>query len=441
MRNAPRRDQARVILVLLFLGYLLSFADRVIFSISLKPIKAALQLSDSQLGLLSGTAFALSYALFSPFGGLLADRLSRRRLLAGAIGFWSLATFATGFSMSFAAMALSRAGVGVGEALLHPLAVSLVADTAPPKRRARAFGAYLSAGSAGVIAALLLGGLLLHSLQASGGMALPLLGHLAPWQALFVAAAVPGLVLAAAVLLIMRDPPRGAHDPVGSVEAIGGMAFMRRNARLSLAIFAGISLFQMGAYTLSTWNVVFFERVHGWTGSRTAILLALTAGVGSLVGCLASGRMIDALRSRGWTDAPLRLCLIGGISFAVLALGALFAPSPYLALGLFAGAAFFGYTPSVAAFAALAEVLPATVRARLAGVHTLASGVISNSLGPFLVGLFSDRLFAQPDGIRYALALTLFIAGISGTAIVARGLSPYCRRVATIAIREAKAVA
>jgi MFS family permease len=436
MSNPPSPGaarEARAILTFLYLGYLLSFADRVIFGMVLKPIKATLGFSDSQLGLLAGLAFALSYAVFSPLAGWFVDRRPRKQMMAIAVAFWSLMTLATGFAGSFLTMGLARLGVGAGEAFLHPLSVSLVSDTVEPRRRARAFAVYLSAGALGSAIALLFGGLLIRRLLKLGHISLPVLGAVQPWQALFVAAAVPGFLLALAILAAMREPPRLGATHVAGGENGSAVGFLKANPRLCWAIFGGISFLQMAAYTMTTWKIVFFERVHGWSAAEAGVWLGAAGGGASLVGCLAGGRLIGWLRRRGYADAPLRLCVASGVCYAVFSVLGLLAPTPHLAIGLFVGSLFWSYVPSVAGFTAMGEILPVDVRARLAGLHTFANGLISNSLGPFLVGLFSDRLFPQATGIRYAMVATVVIAAVLGLASVISGLAPYRRRFATAA--------
>lgn len=423
---AARRQEGTVVLVLLYLGYLLSFADRVIFGLTIKPIKAALGLSDLQIGLLTGLAFAAAYALFSPLGGWIVDRNPRKLMLAAAVAVWSAATFGTAFAATFVTMALVRAAVGVGESLLHPIAVPLIGDTVDAERRPRAFSVYMSAGAVGSIVALLGGGLLVRGLTGTGGLEIPFVGTVAPWQGLFIGAALPGFVLALAVLLVMREPRREAlasanHD----APPLGGTAFIRAHPRFSAALFIGISATQMGAYTLATWNIPYFERVHGWTGAHAAIALALTSGIATLVGCLAAGRIIVALRRRGHSDAPLLLALVSAVLFPLFGTVALMMPTPGLTLAILPLAAFWGYVPSVAGFSMMGEAIPAPVRARLAGLHTLANGLIANSLGPFLVGALSDRVFPQGGGLRWALIVTLLLAGVTGAAMIAQGRRGY----------------
>jgi MFS family permease len=430
--RAPLVAGSGAILVLLYLGYLLSFADRVIFGMVLKPIKETMGFSDAQLGLLSGVAFAFSYAVFSPLAGFFVDRKPRKLLMAGAISFWSVMTLATGLATSFVTMGLARLGVGAGEAFLHPLAVSLVSDTVPPARRSRAFSFYLSAGAVGSTIALLFGGLLIRRLMKFEELALPVLGPLAPWQGLFVTAAVPGFLLSIVVLLIMREPARltgGEHGPqTAGDDQHTAMSFLRQHPRLCWAIFPGISLLQMASYTMTTWKVVFFERVYGWSGGDAAVWIGCVGGGASILGCLAAGRLIGWLRARGYADAPLRLCVVSGVCYAVFGIAGLLAGNPYVSIALFGGAFFWSYVPSVAAFSAMGDILPPATRARLAGLHTLTNGLISNSLGPFLVGFFSDNLFTAEAGIRSAMALTVFIAAVCGLASVVAGLGPYRRR-------------
>jgi MFS family permease len=428
--------EARFILILLYLGYLLSFADRVIFGMVLKPVKATLGLTDSQLGLLSGVAFALSYAVLSPLAGLVVDRWSRRNVMAIAIAFWSLMTAGTAFAGTFLTMGLARAGVGIGEAFLHPLSVSLVSDTVALKRRARAFAFYMSAGAVGGTIALLFGGALIGHLTKMGAMRLPLLGAIAPWQGLFVAASIPGFILALFILVSMREPARLADAPGNTssfkpeVPTPSAFRFIAANPRLCWGLFGGVSLLQMAAYTMTTWSVVFFGRVHDWNAAKAGFWLGAVGGPMTIVGCLLAGRLIGWLRAKGYTDAPFRLCLFSCIVYAVSAIAGLLSPTPASSIACMSGMFFCAYIPSVAGFAAMGEILPPGTRARLAGTHTLANGLISNSLGPFLAGWFSDEFFPSPHGIRFALIATVLIAAVLGFASIFAGLAPYRRRYA-----------
>ena len=432
---APQMVTAgRHVVSLLYFGYLLSFIDRIVFGIVMKPAKAALGFSDAQLGLLAGAAFAVTYAVASPLGGWLVDRLDRRRLMAAAIAFWSCATFLSGLASGFLVFALLRAAVGVGEAVFNPLAFSLISDAIPRGRRAGAFGLYLSAGALGTITAYLFGSAALRLLAGPSGaygapsVLVPMLGHLAPWRCVFLLAALPGLLLAVVVLLKLGVPAREAASGGGfSQERVA--TFLRRHWKLLVGMSVGLAVAQLGPFTALTWNVVFFQRVHGWDLSKAAAWLGATGGVAALLGCIAGGPIINALRRRGYADAPLRVGLAASVIYTALATFGFLAPSPVLAVAALALASFCGYIPAVAIYSAMADVLPAGARGRFAGFNTLVIGVVTNSVGPFLVGFLNDRVFPHADGIRLSLATTLIASMLLAAALLVPTLRLYRRRL------------
>jgi predicted MFS family arabinose efflux permease len=185
------------LLVLLLLTCTLNFADRAVFSALAQTIKADLLLTDLQLGLLQGLVFAALYALAGLPIGLLAERFSRKRIIASCTIIWSLATAATGMAGSFAALAASRLGVGMGEAGFVPPTASMVADIAPREKRASTFALVMLGTPIGT----LLGAMLA--------------GHIASlwhWRTAFLLFAVPGFVVAGLLLLLAPEPERGRYD-------------------------------------------------------------------------------------------------------------------------------------------------------------------------------------------------------------------------------------
>ena len=427
----------RHVVSLLYIGYLLSFIDRIIFGIVMRPAKAELGFTDAQLGLLAGAAFALTYAIASPFGGWLVDRVDRRWLMAGSIAFWSSATFLSAFASSFLIFALLRAAVGMGEAVYNPLAFSLISDAIPRGRRASTFGLYFSAGALGSILAYLFGSAALRVLAGSSrayGVAsvmVPVFGALPPWRCVFLLAALPGLVLAVVVLLKLRVPARGATETGhGGFSEERVVSFLRRYWKLLIGMSVGLSIAQLGPYTGLTWNVVFLQRVHGWDLSKAAAWLGATGGLAALLGCIVGGPIIDAVRRRGFVDAPLRVGLASSVVFTAFATLGFLAPSPVLAIVALAAASSCGYIPSLAIYAALADVLPAGSRGRFAGFSLLVSGIFTNSVGPFAVGLLNDRVFPQADGIRLSLVVTLFASTVLAGLLILPALRLYRRRLA-----------
>ncbi len=418
--------------MLCYLGYLLSFADRVIFGLVLKPIQSSLHFTDSQLGMLSGVAFALTYAVFSPVSGYIVDRYNRKIVLILAIGFWSAMTMMTGLAQSFISLGAARALVGVGEAFMNPLAVSLVGDSIPLQRRARVFSFYLSAGALGGIFAYIFGGAVVHLLTNVHTVRMPLLGALAPWRIVFLCAALPGFILLLIVMTLLREPRRikeAALPKLGD----GAMLFARSYWKLLVATFLGLATLQLGAYTWSTWSILFFGRIHNWSITQAALRVGIPSATMALLGCLATGRVIEWIRRRGYTDAPLRVGVGGGALFGILASAGVLMHAAVGSTALLILAGTCSYIPTIGIYAAMGDVLPAGARGRFAGVSILAAGLITNSLGPLLVGTLSDRVFPSAFGLRYALATTFLGTAVVGFLLVLPGLSSYRQRMQEIA--------
>ncbi len=432
----------RYLLFLLFCGYALSFADRVVFALVLKPIKIALALSDSRAGLLAGAGFAITYALFAPVGGFFIDRFRRKLIFAFAVTFWSCGSFASGLVASQSGMMFSRASVGVGEALFIPLAVSLLADVVPLAKRAQALAIFFSAGSVGSLGVTLIGGELLQ-LFGQRRLVLPVIGYIQPWQSLFMLLALPGFLLSLLVLLTLREPARGVphpdvHGPT-SVSTESLSAFLRRNRILAFALFFGYPGLQMGSQAVTSWTFVFLDRIHGLPAGKGGVLVGLTAGLTSIAGCVFGGQMVGLLRRLGFRDASLRASLVGGLAFGLFAILGLLIPSLRLSLVFFSIAFFFSYTPTVGAYAAISEVAPAHIRAGIAGICSLTSGLLTAALGPWLVGFLSDRAFPTPTGIRLALLTVIAATAVVGGVLVYAGLPSLRSLLASAELGSTKA--
>src|SRR5271156_293440 len=205
----------RSILSLLFCSYVAAFIDRGLVSVAAAPIKHDLGLSNTQFGLLNGTAFVALYCVCGIPLGWLADRTDRRAVIALGLLIWSAMTAACAMTGSFGAFFLARGGVGLGEACLVPAAISLLGSVTPRRQMARAFAIFLMGAAVGNVVALLAGGWILERV---GTHTIPGLGQIAPWRALFLLAAIPGFALAALVMSV-REPHR-AEPPVRPWKAL-----------------------------------------------------------------------------------------------------------------------------------------------------------------------------------------------------------------------------
>lgn len=428
LKRPPTR-QAGYVLFLLMLGYVLSFFDRQLLVVLIEPISRDLNLTDTHFGLLYGFAFALFYTVVGLFFGRLVDSINRPRLLAGAIVLWSLATAACGLAGSFTELFIARMMVGVGEAALAPVAYSLIADLFDPRRRARAFSFYAMGIYLGTGVAFILGGKLVGWLGGLPPIAAPWSGEtLAGWHLAFMVAAVPGLVLALA-LLFVRDPrpARDAAAPTAPADRSTFRTFLthaRRHWRALASHHLGFAMHTGFGYAIASWSPAFFLRHHDWSIGQIGLTLGallLTAGP---LGAIAGGVIADRLIRRGVADAYLRIsalvCLaqIGAVALMVLS------PDPWIGM---VGAALAIMTMSMTAGpagAALQLITPAKLRGQGGAVYTFVANLLGLSLVPLLVGLSTDFLFRREDMVGLSLLLVGAVVLTLAAAVLwsARGL-------------------
>jgi predicted MFS family arabinose efflux permease len=381
--------RAHGMLALLTLVYALNFVDRQILAILLDPIRADLGASDAEMGLLTGTAFALFYTLAGVPIARLADRGSRRTILAAGLALWSALTALSGLARSFAELAALRAGVGIGEASCVPASHALIADAYPPRRRATALAIFSSGIYLGSFAAYGAGGWL----EARIG-----------WRNTLIAVGLPGLALAVAVRALglerrdARDAP--AREPGGDVlrRVIASRAFVH------VALGSGVK--SIAGYALLTFAPAFLERVHGMPRSEAGASLGAIIGLGGAAGTFLGGWCADRLahRDERWRMWLAALATLAALPFVYVFL---FAADATVAL-----AAYFPASILAAVYLAPAFALPQALarsgeRATAAAVLLLAINLIGLGIGPPLAGWISDAL-APPlgaDSIRWALAV------------------------------------
>ena len=295
--------EARRLVLLLSLSYAVSFVDRALVAVAGTPIKQAFALSDTQFGLLHGLAFVAMYCLCGiPFGWL-ADRTDRRRILAGGLLFWSAMTAICGLADSFALFFVARIGVGLGEACLVPVAMSMLGSAIPREHMARSVTVFLMGATLGNAAALIGGGRLLAWM--ADGAAWEAWGAAwvdAPdaWRVLFVVAAVPGVVLGV-LALCMAEPPRtaGAPQPSASGGLVAAARHLRSHASAYFFLTAATACSVTLAQAQAAWMPMFFSRRFGFGSGESAmrggVICLASAPSGQCVG----GRVLTYLQRRG----------------------------------------------------------------------------------------------------------------------------------------------
>lgn len=405
--------------------YLVNFIDRQILPILLPQVKAEFGLSDSALGLLVGPTFALFYATMGLPLALLADRVDRKRLIAVSLALFSAMTIACGLVTQFWQLAVARVLTGVGEAGTGPASQTMITDLYPPQRRARAQAVYATGANLGVLVAFAAGGAIA---QAWG------------WRTAFIAAGLPGLVIAVVLLATVRTPARGAQDgEAAQADAVPLGTVMRQlwasKAFRWTALGACTTCFT--AYSLGGFFPLFLSRSHGMSTREIGLAMALIIGVCGGLATYFAGHVADRLgrRDRRWYAwvpaiaalAPLPLAPICFLAQDTgIALAAAVVP---LALT----AAFIGPTITV-----IQQLVPVRSRATAVATLILIDNIIGLGLGPQFVGIASDLLTPSlgTDALRYAL-----LAATAGSAVSVVGFFMAARHLrAEIGLREAGAI-
>lgn len=395
--------QRLIAMILLTLASTLNYFDRMLLPALAHPIKNELRLSDTELGILTGAAFALFYAAFGLPLARLADRKSRKLVIVGSLGIWSIMTAGCGLAQNYWQLLVARFGVGAGEAGCIPPSHSLVSDYFPPERRAGAIGWIHSGAAIGITAGFAIGGYL---------------GTQFGWRSAFLIAALPGLLLSALTWFHLREPARRmdlkqtAAPSAGAPELWESLSQLWRNSTYRwLAIAASLSTFLL--YGVAQWMPIFFIRSHGLSVAAVGLFFGIAFGLGTGLGIASGGWIANRLAKRG-AAAPLLASIVATAGAVAVYAAVLWSPSPKLAFPLMFVAAILGAAPYAPVLAQIQNVVTAEIRATASAVALFLSSVVGIGLGPVAVGALSDAFthggWANP--LQNALSLSLISGGL-----------------------------
>jgi MFS family permease len=422
--------------VFVLLGiYLNSFLDRQIISLLVGPIKATMSLSDSQVGFLMGPAFAIFYTIAGLPLGWLADRMSRRLLIGIGQVFWSIASVSFGFGRNYTQMLSARIGVGVGEASLSPSAYSMIADVFPPARLGRALsvyamGIYLGGGLANVI-----GGQLSEYYAPAELHDFPLVGQRLGWQIVFFMIALPTIPLTLMLLTIkepfrrgigMRRDAQGNLKPV-SVPMREFAKYWWANRRATLSHAVGFSLLSFSGYGVAAWAPAFYMRLHGWTPAKVGTYLGLMAMIVGPLGLLSAGWLADRWSARGMRDAKMRVGLLAAVVWFPFGIASPLMPTGELAFLCYIPAFYFASFSWGIAPAAVQELMPNQMRGQASAVYLFVINLVGLGLGPWLLALVTDHVFADENQVHLSMLFTTTTAHTLSATLLWLGLPAFRR--------------
>lgn len=380
-----------LVLGLLLLVYIFNFADRMLLGVMATPIKAELHLTDVQLGLIGGTAFALLYATLGVPIGWLADRRSRSWIITAALCIWSGFTALCGFATGFVSLFLARLGVGIGEAGGVAPSYSMIADYFGPGERARALGVFSFGIPIGGAIGLAFGGVIATTFD---------------WRTAFIAMGIAGLLVAPFFRLLVRDPVRGGAEQ-GSIgerpKLAAAIRIIARKPAFWLISF-GSALGSTASYGISFWIPSFYVRSFDMPLSQVTLLYAAIILSGGIAGIWLGawlGDRIGPRRPGAYLAIPMFALLVSIPFFAL----AVLAESPMMSMGLLFIPTMLGSMGYGTVLAAVQNVVPASLRSTASALFLFINNLIGLGVGSAVLGFISDRLAQQygAQSLRYAL--------------------------------------
>lgn len=389
----------KIMLFALLLVYILNFLDRQIVNILAEPIKGELGLSDTQLGLLAGPAFAVFYAVLGIPIARYADNAKTNRvwLISICLAVWSGMTAICGFAQNFAQLALARIGVGVGEAGCTPAAHSLIADSVPAEKRSSAIAFFGLGIPIGGLLGLIIGGIVNDQYG---------------WRIALMLVGMPGILLAFLLPLLIRDPRRcadsahfnTAESPVKAKLSIKDAVREVFASKAYLYVFIAASFTAFLSYGKGLWTISFFIRSHGLSTTEAGLAMAVALGISGIIGTWLGGKMADVFGKRDKRHI-LTMPAIGMAIAAPILFAGYWAEDWRIAVALLIlptilNSAYYG-----PAYGCVQGLVRPEARAIAASLVVFGQNLIGLGMGPLLFGMLSDWLqpMAGDESVRWVL--------------------------------------
>ena len=440
----PPAPYAWYVVGVLTLAYMVSFLDRQVMALLIDPIRGDLQLSDTQISLLLGLAFSIFYTLLGVPIGRLADRRSRRGIIAVGITIWCFMTAACGLARNFWQLFLARVGVGVGEAALNPSALSMISDYFPRESRGQAISVYNMGVSLGAGIAYIVGGWIIGVVKSSPPVELPVVGELFAWQTVFILVGLPGLFIAL-LMVTVREPTRKGRititDASGQetqqISITETLRFIGTRWRTYGTHMLGMSVVTIIGYGLFFWVPTLFTRSWNWDITQISYAYGLVNLICGPLGVVIAGAIADRRYKQGVKDSLMRTCLGFMLIFIPASAIAPLMPTGELAILVLIPSAIGGAAVTATGAAALMMYTPNQLRAQVTALYYFVINVLGLTLGPTAVALVTDYGFGDDLALRYSLAIVCASAGVFAVGFMIANLKHYGRAVVEMEQMEA----
>lgn len=424
----PPESQGWFAVGILALCTTFALLDQRILSLLIEHIKADFKLTDTEAGLLMGPAFVLFYALVGLPLSRYIDRGNRTLIMSIGITVWSIATAACGLAAGFWQLFITRFVVGAGEAVNGPSAYSIVSDYFPRHRLPRAVATLQIGSAAGGGLALVLGGFMIYIVEAVGNPTLPIVGTLHPWQVVFFAVGLPGLLVALLLRTVKEPPRRGLGSTPPKVGFWQAMDYLWDHFAVFGPMFIGLTLGSLDTGHQS-WGTSFFVRTYHWTPAQYGMIYGVLSLGLMLIGLYLGTKWVEWFQAQGKVDGAFRVILYArciAIPFAILMP---LMPNAWLALACAGVSSITLGMSGPMLNAVLLIVTPNAIRGQVAALYLFIFMVVGQGIAPFITGFVTDHVFTAPEDLRWSILLLHVIFLPAALIVTWRGWRPYREEV------------
>lgn len=427
---APTAEEDRVLpggwytLGAMLVVTLFAFVDRQLITLAAAPMAQSLQLSDTQLGIVQGLAFAIFTVIAVYPLAWAADRFDRRYVLGACVILWSIGTAAVGLSQNFTQLFLAAVAIAAGEAGLTPITMSIVPDLFRGRKRVLANGLNYIGAYVGVALALVLGGAALGSLDAVHHQLPPWLSKLESWRLAFFALALPApLMLLLIAFARLRHPTRHASDVAAKLDSSSLLTHLQAH-RWAIGWMIGALGFYLLAFGgFMVWLPVVATRLFGTTAAENGANMGLATGIGMVVGVLLSTISVRRLIGRIGQRAPVRVAWIVQLVLTPVLLLLPFVSSAWQLYAIFGTMMLGGTAVGVLVPTILQSMAPGLIRARFIAIYSIVAALLQGA-APSIVGWLSDVLGGDRS-LLYALTIVALPTWVLATIMFRLSEAPF----------------